>query len=261
VRYEIRPDLIARAAVSRTMARPLFDDLAPQRQVNIENLRVSDGNPDLEPYLSSNADFSLEKYLPALGLLYGGVFYKHVDSFVFTRANVVTSGEYAGYTLTRPENGEGAEVFGAEFQWQQQLSALPGLLGGLGVGANYTYVDSKTHISDRPGEVFPLVGQSRHTTNLIGSFQRWGATARVAYNYRSHYLNTVQGLADNDEYTDDYGQWDSQFEYAIRRPLRLFVDVVNLGDAQLRAYSGDRSRVRMVELTGRRVQFGTRVDF
>jgi len=261
VRYEIQPDLIARVGASRTMARPLFDDLAPQRQISIENLTINEGNPDLDPYLSNNVDLSVEKYLPALGLLYGGAFYKHVDSFVFTRANPVTSGEYAGYTLTRPENGQGAEVFGAELQWQQQLSALPGLLGGLGIGANYTYVDSRTHVTDRPGEVFPLVGQSRHTANFIGSFQRWGATARVAYNYRSRYLNVVQGLADNDEYIDDYGQWDSQFEYALRWRVRLFADVVNLGDAQLRAYSGDRSRVRMVELTGRRVQFGTRVDF
>jgi outer membrane receptor protein involved in Fe transport len=61
--------------------------------------------------------------------------------------------------------------------YQQFFDFLPGALSGLGIQANYTYVDSKT-TSSIVGPTTPLQGLSKHTYNLVGMYENTASRAR-----------------------------------------------------------------------------------
>jgi hypothetical protein len=60
------------------------------------------------------------------------------------------------HTANARSNGPSALIQGVETQWEQRFSFLPGLLSGIGVSANYSYVTSQ--ITFPPGFNAPTVG-------------------------------------------------------------------------------------------------------
>ena len=85
---EIVPDVIARAAYSRSIARPPIGALGPNRTFvgapNIGSKAVSSGNPDLQPYVSDNFDLALEWYYSPGSYVSVGFFNKLVDNFLIS---------------------------------------------------------------------------------------------------------------------------------------------------------------------------------
>lgn len=85
---EIMPDVIARAAYSRSIARPPIGALGPNRSFNgapnIGSKSVSSGNPDLQPYVSDNFDLALEWYYAPGSYASVGFFNKLVDNFLIS---------------------------------------------------------------------------------------------------------------------------------------------------------------------------------
>src|SRR3546814_4245336 len=69
---------------------------------------------------------------------------------------------------------------------------------GLGAQANLTYVDSKApslvsfDANGRPLQT-PLQGLSRWSYNIVGFYEKYGFTARAAWNWRNDYLDRVNG--------------------------------------------------------------------
>ncbi|EWH09202.1 TonB-dependent receptor [Catenovulum agarivorans DS-2] len=84
--YAISRDLIGRLGLSKTMARPRFDDMRPSGVLREDIFAsVSTGdvlNPYLKPLESKNLDLSLEWYFSDTGLLSGALFYKDMTGFV-----------------------------------------------------------------------------------------------------------------------------------------------------------------------------------
>src|SRR6056297_2915311 len=85
---EIMPDVVARAAYSRSIARPPIGALGPNRSFNgapnIGSKSVSSGNPDLQPYVSDNFDLALEWYYAPGSYASVGFFNKLVDNFLIS---------------------------------------------------------------------------------------------------------------------------------------------------------------------------------
>ncbi|WP_143873419.1 TonB-dependent receptor [Catenovulum sediminis] len=83
--YLVSNEVIARFAVSKTMARPRFDDLRPNWQYNEdvwgEFSRLSAPNPNLEPLKSTNLDLSLEWYFDKTGQISLAAFNKDMTDF------------------------------------------------------------------------------------------------------------------------------------------------------------------------------------
>ncbi|MER2490762.1 TonB-dependent receptor [Catenovulum sediminis] len=84
--YAISRDLIGRLGLSKTMARPRFDDMRPSGTIREDIFSsVSTGdvfNPYLKPLESRNLDLSLEWYFNDTGILSGALFYKNMTGFV-----------------------------------------------------------------------------------------------------------------------------------------------------------------------------------
>ena len=125
---------------------------------------------------------------------------------------------------------------------------LPGLWGGLGLQANYTYIDSdgvpnvgaeNTTDSGLPEGVptvdvsgLGLPGLSEHTYNLVAFWETDTISTRLAYNYRSEYTLTTRDVIY--PYTPiihaPTGQLDFSFFYNFSNGLKLGVQAVNLTD-------------------------------
>ena len=80
-RYEIEPDLIARAAISSTIARPGFQQVTAATTVDASG-NITTGNPNLKPTTATGLDLAIEKYLPHAGVASLGLFAKDIKNYI-----------------------------------------------------------------------------------------------------------------------------------------------------------------------------------
>ena len=199
-------------------------------------------------YKALNLDGSIEYYLPNKGVISVGAFYKHLDDPIYSVGTTVTGGSFAGQTfatalVTQPINVDKAEIYGVEFNVIYQFDFLPGPLAGLGVSANLTLVDGHGEgLVSRSGQ-FPLFFQSKTVGNAQLTYEKYGVTARLAYSYRSKYLDTLGSDATQDQYTDNNGQLDARIGYEVIPGAEIYVEGTNLTDTPWRRFIGVRSQL------------------
>ena len=264
LRQAFTPNLILRAALSRAINRPNFPQLAPRVLETTEGttVRVEFGNPRLRPTLSNNADLGLEYYIRPLGIIAVNGFYKDLSDYRYT---VTGSGAYEGFAnaiLSRPVNARDGKLYGVEVNWQQQLAFLPGVLGGFGVFANYTYTDGDARFDTAFGgrSRFALPGQSKHMWNASLFYERGPVNLRVAYTKRSDYLDEINAdLPALDLYWEGRGQLDATGSVQLTPALNLFVEGKNLTNTPGVRYYGERQRVYEYEKFGYTIFGGVRV--
>ena len=171
--YKTSKDSQLRAALTRTLARPNFEDVAPWRLANLEDREVELGNPDLDVTTAWNVDLMWEKYLQPVGIISAGVFYKDLTDYIYIfQEDAIIDGE--DVEITQPRNGDKGTLAGLELAFQNQFTNWKGGWGGLGFYANYTYVDSEAKYPDRESTSLP--GQSEHIGNLALVYEKYGIT-------------------------------------------------------------------------------------
>jgi iron complex outermembrane receptor protein len=280
LRIHLTDDLQLRLAASKALSRPTFTQLNPNINVSepgsTQTARntATFGNPNLRPLEADQLDASLEWYFNSTGLLYGAAFYKKVDGFIYnvTSTDVpytFPDGRTVLYDITRPENGDNGKIKGFEVGYTQFFDFLPGLLSGLGVQANYTYVDSQapnptardTSGVDIPS--VPLEGLSKNSYNAVGIYEKGPFSFRLAYNWRSDFVRTTAGNGTGNlpVYSKAFGQLDASATYDINDHMSFTVEGVNLTDTQRDTFFGKESRPRDSILVDRRVSASLRVNF
>ncbi|MEH3041566.1 MAG: TonB-dependent receptor [Sphingomonas paucimobilis] len=271
LRHAFTPDLIARFALTRGINRPNFVEIVPRRNVTGDSgnfPEVSEGNPDLRPTLSNNIDAGIEYYLRPLGLISVSAFYKDLTDF---RYSVLRRASFAGplpgpgeLRVIRPENAPDGHLWGIEANWQQQFSFLPGVLGGLGVFANYTYTDASIRLAaPLPGGIdrLSLPGQSRHMWNASLFYERGPVNLRVAYTDRSDYLDAIDASDQNlNIIWEGRGQLDVTASYQFRPAVSLFFEGKNLTNSAGVRYQGIRARPTEIERFGYTLFGGVRIN-
>ncbi|WP_395404642.1 TonB-dependent receptor [Pseudoduganella sp. UC29_106] len=236
----LRDDLALRLAASRTLGQVNFGYLAAA--VSITNQVQHDaraGNPDLQPYKSTNYDLSLEHYFGGNGLAYIGAFNKTVDGFVQTVAEPrVINGET--YNVSTFKSAGTSKIKGLEIGYQQFFDRLPAPFNGLGMQANYTYVDSKAP-SAVEGQTVPLQGLSKNSYNLVGMYELGKVKARLAYNYRSGYVvsTSSSGAQGVPIFAKALGTLDFSLGYDFSKQLSVVLDGVNILGAHSEQYYGN----------------------
>jgi len=264
LRQAFTPNLILRTALSRAINRPNFPQIAPRVLETTEGntVRVEFGNPDLKPTLSNNVDAGLEYYIRPLGVISVNGFYKDLSDYRYTLTSTGFYNGVGGAILSRPVNARRGELYGVELNWQQQLSFLPGMLGGLGVFANYTYTKGSARFDGTYAgrSRFALPGQSTHMWNASVFYERGPVNLRVAYTKRSDYLDEIN--ADNpalDLYWEGRGQLDVTGSVQLARGINLFAEGKNLTNTPGVRYFGQRYRTYEYEKFGYTVFGGLRV--
>lgn len=259
LRYKLNENQNLRFAATRTYARPNFTELIPNEDVNVFELRIVSGNPDLKPASSTNIDLLYENFFKKEGVLSGGIFYKRITDFIFTQQSIVTSGEFEGFRITTPVNGDVASIKGAEINFSKKFTFLPGFLSNFGTFLNYTYIHSESDVADRKNVRFP--GQADHIWNAALYFDKGGFSIRGSLNFNGGFLTSVSSDPRFDFFTDDRYQLDVNASYEINKNLTLFTEFVNLTDARRIEYQLDRSHPFNIEGYGWSARFGMNFKF
>jgi len=260
LRYDAGSDWVLRAAANKTVSRPSFGDIAPRIGYNRGDEEVRIGNPELDPYESKNLDLSLERYIGSTGIVSLGLFHKSIDGYI---VNTVSDSdpEYPGFEVTRVINGDTAKVYGAEFNWQQQLSFLPAGWDGLLVGASGTWLDTDFDpgLDGRADEDFTLPRASKHVYSAHLGYEKEGFSTRLAAVYRSEYLDTLGDSGAYDIFVAPNTQLDFSLDYKITDNVSVYFEAQNLLDKPLELYQGVRSRTLQNEEYGRTYALGLKV--
>jgi TonB-dependent receptor len=292
-KYAFSKNTNLRAAFTTSFARPNFTDVMPRENVNIQNQTVDLGNPAVRAPRSVNIDLLVEHYFKNVGILSGGLFYKRIQNFIFTRSfgterivrkpDPLNPGsfieELQTFTAVQPQNGEVANVFGAEVNIQYNIDK--GLFKGLGVIANYTFTSSNASTFERKDIRLP--GQAQHTYNLALGYDYKKFSVKAMFNYNGSVIRslgpdavtigrdalnkiTVNTKGDFDTWRAARYQLDVSASYRINNHFRVYCEFVNLTNRPEAEYLGDiktnnRSRPVNIEYYDWWNRFGVAYSF
>lgn len=311
LKWELAENLILRFAASKAIARPNFSDMQAYQLLNasvesgytppegttsvpVDRLDLtgdSYDNPYLTPMKANQFDLSLEWYFNPDhgGMAWVNLFYKDVKDYFRRQSRLVSypgvDGNSYDYLITRPVNVGTAKIQGAELGWNQFFDFLPKPFDGLGMSANYTFIDSSTSIPNDPtvvprdtdGSTFgrmPADGLSKNSYNVAVFYEKGPWQVRFAYNWRSKYLLSVgaNGYNGGDGgiawklpvYSDDFGQLDGSIFYRFSEHVQLGLEMNNLNNAEQRTImdqNGAGSRVTSWYVNDRRYAATLRFTF
>ncbi len=316
VNLQLQPaeDVKLRAAYNITMDLPNFNATRGGGNIGVAttsnpiagqpgiftNFTASTGNPFLKPAMSNNIDVSLEWYAKPGTMFYLNGFYKHIKDlpiFSLTQRDVTIRYQNGTTELASAAASdvitatEAATVKGVEVGGRAFLDMLPGALAGFGIEANYTFIDSKN-----PGDLYrdifgairndaPLQGLSKHNYNLTLLYERSQLSARVAYSWRSKYLQSTNANGTTPTYTyvsapgaagqsvqialpvygDAYGQVDVGLTYKVTDNLSFTIRGTNVLNATQRTlmggYKNDAIYTRSWFQSDRRISLGANLAF
>ena len=294
------------------------------------------GDPRLKSQKAFQLDASIEYYFHDGGVVSLAAFYKRFDHFIGTRsvANdfvIPTSVVAGGYLATSGDLLPGASITpcpapiavgefcpqtvaavqqvaqssrrpegakGVELSMQKYASFLPAPFNGLGIDANYTFINS-----DQPGaQAFdtlgrsisdlPVTGISKNNINAQLLFDQGPISARLAYSWRDDFLvgtsayqtsgsyanfsnvpNTTDNGSRNQFVQSTYfalpvfqfpaGQLDANFTYRFTPHLTGVVEASNLTNTTTRLYfgSGDQRANRSWYEADRRYRVALRFSY
>jgi len=259
LRWRSGGPLQLRAAASRTITRPDFNQLSPSitltpNSVNPQLNQGTSGNPALRPLRATNADLAAEADFGRGHAASLTVFWKRVDGFIATRTQAEEH-DGAVYQVSRPYNADAGHIRGAELAYQRFLDFLPGAWAGLGLQVNATYVDSNTY--DRLlGTNVPMLNLSRRSANLVALYERGDWSARLAWNWRSGFASrstSVVGLGAFQASTNDYGWLDASLRWRITDRLTWSLDGGNLLGTLRHSYFGVPTRPESAAVNDRQI--------
>ena len=227
----------------------------------------SSGNPNLDPWRSDNYGASLEYYINPTSMLSLALFRINMQSFI--KDGSVTNctlpdedGVVRNHciVINEPVQGTGNSIHGAEFDYRQGFTFLPGLLSKTGMEVNATYAPSNSGETDLAGHKIPFQDNSTKSGNLILWYQDDHLQARVAYNYRSRraVMDSVGGITGMEMYEAPQKYLDASVSYKLNKYAEVFLDGTNLTNEYQRYYLVWPDQPAHSNFSERMVMFGIR---
>ncbi len=282
LRYTIDSASDIRAVYGRGISRPDPYQLVPSVVLTTDggtsgNNLVQLGNTALVAEHANDYDILYERYLPAVGMIEGGYFYKQITKPIYLEQSIVPatgsplSALYAGDDVQQQVNGDHAYVQGFELAYQQHLTSLPGVLSGARVNANFAYTDSKNYSLVNRADTPQLVGQAPYSWNIGPSYATRRALVSVgvshnsaniyAYQYQSSGPGAVPyGVTgpNGDNYFYSHTQVDAQATYAIPGGFTLLASGQNMNNEVFGFYNGSPKYMTQREYYKPTYSFGLR---
>jgi TonB-dependent receptor len=284
IRFGIDDKSYIRFAYSRAMSRPDFGLLRNYVQINAPVIdvkadspylikdsagnitgynfvfRAESGYAGLRPTTADQFDLTFERYMGKSSSFSIDLFYKKLHNSIsygqFNRS-FTNNGSTQTVQLQGPRNQSGGGTLkGVEVGYQTFFDFLPGLLNGLGVQANYTFVDQSginnsnliavgaldsggtggqgagLDVSGGRGAVIDshqLAGISKHSFNLVGLYEKGPVALRVAYNWRSRFLtNNLDCCIGLPVFQKSAGFMDGSIRFSLNKYIELSVEGQNL---------------------------------
>lgn len=272
--WDINDELKLRLSANTGAARPDFTLLRPNFNIDDVEGVISGGNPELEAEKAVGVDAYLEWYMPSGAFFSVGAYYKHLSDVLLEvdrarfGSDVLDEPGFnrSEYRFETTENGGSGHLAGIEIAFSQTLEPfverwnLPDWAAGFGVRGNVTFNDTETETPD--GRKVELPGSSDFIYNLALSYERYGFSTRLSWQYRTEWID---GLGDGDvlgdTYWDEVGRLDFKASYRFNPSTEVFLEANNLLREPGIRYEGDRIRVSEFEKFGARYMVGLRMNF
>ncbi|MFC3123237.1 TonB-dependent receptor [Agaribacter flavus] len=258
---ELSEEWLLRTAFAKVLTRPSLPDLRPGLTFSTDSPTARGGNPLLEPYEALQYDVSAEYYFSEAGYVSMGYFYKDISTFISTQAQLLDV-EGTEVILSAPSNTGKGDISGLEIAYQQVFEGLPSPFNGLGIQANYTFVESEVEVS-QDGQLVaqPIAGLSENSVNVVAFYEYGNFGARVGYNWRDDFLVSNGVGAVSDQFQDAFGTVDSSIFYDISESIRVQFEAVNITDESIKTYFDERIRGGRIDHYGRRFSLGVSAKF
>ncbi|AVR99254.1 TonB-dependent receptor [Pseudoduganella armeniaca] len=277
LRYEPRPDMVARFGASRTIGRQNYNVLGSGYGTpgcNASGCTVTGPNPGLKPLTSDNVDLSWSWYFAPRSVLTLDLFHSSIDGYVKT--GTVTQGETVQLVDPRDNtvktffvntsSQQGARIKGIEVAFERPL------WGSFGITSNVSR--AKTKVDDGR----PMVGASEWAGNLGGYFENERLSARLVWNYRGKYVSSttapaptansqgqsvINGVAMPTAPTIAKGvaTLAASVNYTIRPGLVVAVDATNLTNTKRAQYRYSEAEQQKLDVSGRQVYVNVKYRF
>lgn len=264
LQVELAEDFLVRFAASRTMTRPTLQRISPSTTTSNVPPTLNRNNPFLDPFLSDNFDMSFEWYFDQGSLFSVTLFYKDLVSLVQPITEnidlpvtfIFGDGTQEAGTLefidNSFENGEGANLKGAEFTFQHSFDGLPGPLSDTGVLLNYTYIDNS--------DPEQIVGASKNNFNVSGYYEGDDLAIRLSYTWRSRFLLNPGAQERFGQFVSAGGVLDGNISYNITDNFSVVLEAINILDKPISTVDGNNFPA-IYEDNGRRILFGAKASF
>lgn len=236
--YAMKDNMNLRTAVTRTLARPNFREIAPFSAKEFVNDVEVKGNPELQRTLIDNYDLRWEYFLRPGEILAVSGFYKNLSNPIeFAYAfNSTKSNPIITYT-----NVNKAKLYGLELEARMSLEHFYTKFRNFSFGSNLSLVHSRVDIAGeelaaRQG-IDPnvkttrvLQGQSNYVLNVDFSYTnpKWGTTAGLNFNTFGERLSKVSANITPDVYEQPQSMLDFIVSQKIYRRFGLKFAAKNL---------------------------------
>lgn len=268
-RIGLTNELQMRLAYTETRTRPNFFDLRPTLNlgsppvidpnspcaidpsdpscVNSNRRGGSTGNPDLRSLKSKNYDATLEYYFSRTGSATLSLFRREANGFVSSVPVNSDDPVYGPLRIDTPLNLGDTTLQGAELAFTSFLDfdGLPEWARGFGIQANLTYIDAEGDLAPAQAatvnnEPQPFPGVSEWAYNIIALYERPAFSARLAYNYRSEFVNyySLEPLDPIAHAVKEEGRGQLDFSTSITpvENITIAFDIVNILGNPLQRY-------------------------
>ena len=173
----LRTNLDLRLGYGETVSRPSYREIAPVQSYLPDLDIVAQGNPNLKMIAIKSYDLRLEWFPEPGDVISAGVFYKELKLPIELTSLAADDSQV---TWINREN-EPADLMGVEFEARKSLEFLSPRLKGLSLGANATFIESNTKLSDSEiinkrnvdpsaSDTRPLYDQSPYIINIDLSY-------------------------------------------------------------------------------------------
>lgn len=242
INYSIAPTLRLKAAATQALGRPNPETVATVEDVDVTDLTISRGNPDIQPRKSTNLDLGLEYFFSGgRGMVTLTGFYKKIrDDIVTVSTQEVIDG--LNYIVTQPVNGDDTELKGVEFGViNNSFGNVANWLEGFGAAANLIWVDGRT--SYYSNGVFQtrdeLQFQSKIAANAAVFYSLAdGSELRLAMSHQGQYLESYAAAVWNDIYIQPFTTFDLTARWAVTPNIQLRLEGRNIFNADRQRNTG-----------------------
>lgn len=213
-----------RVAVSRTVARPEFREIANFAFFDFEQIASITGNDTLKRSSVINADIRYEYYPKAGELLSFGVFFKNFSDPIELRLNSASVATRRQYQF---QNADNAKLYGIEAEFRKNLGFLSGnessLLRNIYFNGNVSVIFSEVSLGNLdaagnklPATTRPLQGQSPYLVNAGFQYDgEKGTNISLLYNRIGQRLS----LVGNADFGDIYEKPRDLLDFQISRKV------------------------------------------
>ncbi|HEY9234561.1 MULTISPECIES: TonB-dependent receptor [Phenylobacterium] len=268
--FDYSDTLKLRAALISGHARPSLADMRATVSISDPGLTVSGGNPNLVPESAYGVDLSAEWYFAPSSLLAASFFHREIKDTLFDSTEIVRDERYnfdgvdrRGYTFSTTMNGGDGHLTGLELVYNQPWTFLPGALSGFGFQGSMAFVSGE-FTPPEGGEAINFPGTSKRLFNATLFYEKYGLSARLSYQHRTHWLDEVFASGSSSAGNIYWGasqRVDLSVRYQVNDYVSVFMDGNNLTNETGVRYQGSEDRPYEIENFGRKFLFGVRANF